>query len=66
MGAGTASVLLNVLTLVNAGFQFQAIVAKVQDMQAKGADDKAVSTYLQNLRDAAMADLKADVAARAA
>lgn len=57
-----ATLLLNVLALVQAGFQLSAIVAKVQDMQAKGASDADVHKYLQTLRDAAMADLVADAA----
>ena len=57
-----ATLLLNVLALVQAGFQLNAIVGKVQDMQAKGASDADIHKYLQNLRDAAMADLIADAA----
>ena len=57
MGAGTAAVLLNVLELVQAGFELKAIVDKVQAMSAAGATDVQISAYLKGLRDAALKDL---------
>lgn len=59
MGAGAAAILLNVLELVQAGFELKAIVDKVQAMEAAGASQDMVSAYLKGLRDAALKDLGA-------
>lgn len=57
MGAGTAAILLNVLELVQAGFELKAIVDKAQAMSAAGATDDQIHAYLKGLRDAALKDL---------
>lgn len=48
-----AAILLDVLQLVQAGIEFEAIVKKVQAMEATGATPQQVSDYLKNLRDVA-------------
>ena len=57
MGTSLATVLLNVLTLVKAGFELRAIVAEVKALEDSGTSQKDISDYLQKIRDAAVADL---------
>jgi hypothetical protein len=59
MGSSTAAILLNVLALVQAGFEFKAIVDQVQAMESGGATPDAVAAYIKGLRDAALKDLSA-------
>lgn len=55
---GIAEIVGVILQLVQAGFQLEAIAAKVKDMKAKGATEEQVHTYLKNLAAAAQADLE--------
>jgi hypothetical protein len=55
---GIAEILGIILQIVQAGFQLDALVAKVQDMKAKGATDDQIHVYLKNLAAAAQADLE--------
>lgn len=48
-----AALLLDVLQLVQAGIEFEAIVKKVQAMEASGSTAEQISAYLKNLRDTA-------------
>lgn len=57
-----AALLLDVLQLVQAGLEFEAIVKKVQAMEATGATGEQVSVYLKGLRDAAKQALAAELA----
>jgi hypothetical protein len=51
--------LLNVMLLVDAGYELKRIVDTVREMQAAGATDKAVSEYLAALADQVLKDLRA-------
>lgn len=55
-GGATAQVLLNLISLVQAGFEFQAIANKIKVLVAEGQTDEQISTYLHNLRVAALAE----------
>lgn len=61
MGAGTAALLLNVMTLVQAGMEFESIVKQVQSLEAQGATPEKVSDYIKGLRDNYLAALAKDV-----
>lgn len=50
MNGEIAQVLLNVFTLVQAGFEFQQIANKVKALVAEGKTDEQISLYLHNLR----------------
>ena len=54
---GTVSVLLDVLALVQAGFELKGIVDHVQAMVAGGATEDDVALYLKDARDKALATL---------
>jgi hypothetical protein len=56
IGGATAQVLLNLITLVQAGFEFQAIANKIKVMVAEGQTDEQISVYLHNLRVATLAE----------
>lgn len=62
MGVGVAAILLNVLELVQAGFELKIIVDKVRALEANGATPDQVTAYLKGLRDAALKDLNAALA----
>lgn len=56
MGPSIAAVLLDVLSLVQAGFELKAIVDSVRAMESKGATPEAIHAYIKGLRDAALKD----------
>lgn len=58
----SAALILNLLTLVQAGFKLEDIAADVQAKAAAGASDDDISKYLQDRADAAVAALVADAA----
>ena len=63
MGAASiAAALLDVLSLVQAGFQLKAIVDQVKAMEDTGASQDQVHAFLKGLRVGAMGDLKAALA----
>ena len=63
MGAASiAAALLNVLALVQAGFELRAIVDQVKAMEDTGASQDQVHAFLKGLRVGAMGDLKAALA----
>lgn len=49
-----AEVLLDVLALVKAGIELNAIVEQAHIMQQGGATDKEVAVYIKGLRDDAL------------
>lgn len=51
-----AQVLLNFITLIQAGFEFQALAQKIKSLVAEGQSDEQISTYLHNLRVATLAE----------
>lgn len=59
---GTAAILLDVMQLVQAGLEFEAIVRKVQSMEATGATAEQVASYLKGLREAAKKALADELA----
>ena len=63
MGAvALADMLLNIMTVVQAGFQLEAIVAKCKAMAAEGKSTDDISKYITNLRNAALGELEAELA----
>lgn len=56
--ASIAAILLDVLTLVKAGFALKEIVAEIRMMEAGGASQEEISLYLKKLRDDNIAKLK--------
>lgn len=56
--AAVASVLLNILAVVEAGFNLKAVVDKVRMLYAAGATDEQVSKYLVDLRDFTLKELE--------
>ena len=52
-----AKVLIDLLALVKAGFEFKAIVEEVKEMYNRGATDKEVSAWIRSLRNEALDDL---------
>lgn len=62
MGAGVATILLDFMQLVQAGIEFEAIVKKVQAMEATGATAEQISAYLKGLRETAKKALADELA----
>lgn len=50
MNPGVAQALLNVFTLVQAGFEFMALQKQVKTLVAEGKSDQEISDWLHNLR----------------
>ena len=63
MGAvSIATALLDILSLVQAGFELKAIVDQVKAMEDTGASQDQVHAFLKGLRVGALGDLKAALA----
>ena len=60
--AAIAELLLDVFSVVQAGFSLKAIADKAKAMADAGAKPEDITKYIKGIRDAALADLNADVA----
>ena len=61
IAASVATVLLDVLSLVQAGFELKGIVDQVQAMEASGSTQEEIHAYLKGLRDVALKDLSLSI-----
>lgn len=55
--AALAGTLLNVLSLVEAGFNLKAIVDTARGMEAEGKSDEEISAWLKDVRESALKEL---------
>jgi hypothetical protein len=58
-GKLAGKILLNVMLLVEAGYELKKIVDTVRAMQSAGSTDNDVSKYLADLADQVLRDLRA-------
>lgn len=54
-----AEVILDVLSLIQAGFDLKVLAGDVKKMEADGASEKEIHDYVKALRDKELAELKA-------
>lgn len=55
---GYATLLLNVLQAVNAGFELKALVDAVHEKEKNGASPEEINSYIESLADEALDKLK--------